>query len=51
MAPDSSQQTSGDLIQVWWLVTVIPALKRLKQEDCREFEASLSYMPSSRATE
>ena len=51
MAPDSSQQTSGDLIQVWWLVTVIPALKRLRQEDCREFEASLIYILSSRVTE
>jgi hypothetical protein len=28
--------------QVWWFTTIIPALKRLRQE-AREFEASLDY--------
>jgi hypothetical protein len=27
---------------VWWYMLVIPALGRLRQEDCK-FEASLSY--------
>jgi hypothetical protein len=27
----------------WWYTSVIPALWRLRQEDCR-FEASLSYI-------
>jgi hypothetical protein len=29
--------------QVWWHAPVIPALRRLMQEDCR-FKASLSYV-------
>jgi hypothetical protein len=28
---------------MWWLIPVIPALRRLRQEDY-EFEASLSYI-------
>lgn len=28
---------------VWWLIAIIPALKKLKEEDWREFQASVSY--------
>lgn len=31
---------------VWWHTRILPALKELKQEDCK-FKASLSYMASS----
>lgn len=31
------------MTQAWRLMPVIPALKGLKQEDCRESEASLCY--------
>ena len=34
--------------QVWWLTPLIPALKRLRQEDCYEFEASLGYIKRSK---
>lgn len=30
--------------QAWWCELVIPALWRLRQEDCHMFEASLDYM-------
>jgi hypothetical protein len=32
---------------MWWQTPVIPALGRLKQEDC-DFKASLGYRESSR---
>jgi hypothetical protein len=28
--------------QVWWLMPIIPALRRLRQEDCK-FKASLGH--------
>jgi hypothetical protein len=34
---------------VWWVTPVIPALRRLRQED-PEFESSLGYVASSRPT-
>lgn len=39
---------SGGLSWAWWRASVIPAQERLRQEDCLEFEASLSYVVSSR---
>jgi hypothetical protein len=33
--------------EVWWHTSVIPALRRWRQEDC-EFEASLGYIANSR---
>ena len=32
----------------WWCIPLIPALKRLRQADLCEFEASLVYRMSSR---
>lgn len=29
--------------QEWWLVSIISAFERLRQEECLEFEASLLY--------
>lgn len=29
--------------EVWWLMSAIPALRRLRQGDCYEFQASLGY--------
>jgi hypothetical protein len=34
------------LCQVWWCTTVIPILRRLKQEDMEEFETSVGYIVS-----
>jgi hypothetical protein len=34
---------------LWWCMTVIPALWRLEQEDCK-FEVSLDYTASSGPT-
>lgn len=31
-----------------WLTLIIPTLERIRQEDCYEFKASLSYLVSSR---
>jgi hypothetical protein len=39
---------SGYSSQVWWCMTIFPALGRLRQED-HEFKASLSYMASLRS--
>jgi hypothetical protein len=33
---------------MWWLVPLIPALKRQRVMDLCEFEASLGYIMSSR---
>lgn len=33
--------------QAWWFISVIPALRRLKQEGCR-FQGSLNYIVSSK---
>lgn len=27
----------------WWLIATIPALWRLRQEDCHKFKATLGY--------
>lgn len=39
---------SPESARAWWRVQVIPASQRLRQEDCREFQASLGYMPETR---
>ena len=36
------------LAELWWLMPVISALGRQRQEDLSEFEASLVYKVSSR---
>lgn len=36
------------VIGAWWQMPVIPALVRLRQEDCHVFEASLGHIMSSR---
>jgi hypothetical protein len=36
-----------EIVLVWWYTPVIPALRRLEQED-QEFKASLGYPESSR---
>lgn len=38
------------LSRAWWLVLVIPAIGRLRHEDCSKFETSLGYKVSSRPT-
>lgn len=38
----------SNLSQVWWLMPVVPAFRKLKQEDLHEFKVSLGYMVSSR---
>lgn len=30
--------------QAWWLMPIIPALKRLRQEDCHKFKVKLGYI-------
>lgn len=32
--------------QAWWCITVIPALRKQRQEDGIEFEASLAFIVS-----
>lgn len=29
--------------QIWWLTSVIPAIRKLKREESHEFQASLNY--------
>jgi hypothetical protein len=44
------QATTMWISNVWWLVTIIPILRRLRQEKDYEFEANLSYIVSFRTT-
>lgn len=30
--------------QVWWLIPIIPALEKMRQENCYKIEASLDYI-------
>lgn len=29
---------------VWWCISLVPAVRRLRQEDCLKFQASLGYI-------
>lgn len=33
---------------MWWLTSALPALRRLRQENCQEFEVSLRQLGSVR---
>jgi len=36
-------KTKQDVDRAWWHMPIIPACRRLRQEDCCEFRASLCY--------
>jgi hypothetical protein len=39
---------SGRKKPAWWYTSVIPAFRRLRQEDCCKFEANMSYIVKTR---
>lgn len=40
-AVEKKKITGQDINQVWWYSPVIPALRKLKQDDCHKFKPSL----------